>query len=133
MEVVIDSNVLFRTLISGGDIIDLVFDKNLTLYAPKMLWIEFLNNKKEILSKSKLSNSDFSILTKLLLKRIKLVERQKYQEHLTKAKELLEEHEKDADFIALCLYKNCKLWTYESRLFKIGFGISTKEISKKLL
>jgi predicted nucleic acid-binding protein len=59
LEVVIDSNVLFRTLISGGDIIDLVFDKNLTLYAPKMLWIEFLNNKKEILSKSKLSNSDF--------------------------------------------------------------------------
>lgn len=47
MELVIDSNVLFRTLISGGDIIDLVFDKNLTLYAPKMLWIEFLNNKKD--------------------------------------------------------------------------------------
>lgn len=129
----IDSNVLFRTLISGGDIIDLVFDKNLTIYAPKMLWVEFLNHKKEILSKSKLSNKDFVILTKLLLKRIKLVEREKYRKHLTKAKELLEGHEKDADFIALCLYKKCKLWTYESRLFEIGFGISTKEISKKLL
>lgn len=132
MELVIDSNVLFRTLISGGDIIDLVFDRNLTLYAPKMLWKEFLNHKKEILSKSKLSNRDFTILTNLLLKRIKLVERKKYQKYLINAKQLLKGHEKDIDFIALCLYKKCKLWTYESRLFEIGFGISTKEISKKL-
>ncbi len=69
MELVIDSNVLFRTLISGGDIIDLVFNKNLTIYAPKILWIEFLSHKKEILYKSKLSDKDFTILTKLLLKK----------------------------------------------------------------
>jgi predicted nucleic acid-binding protein len=133
LEVVIDSNVLFRILISEGEILDLVFDKNLTIYAPEKLWLEFLNNKKEILSKSKLANKDFAILNNLLLKRIILIKRKEYKKYLIKAKNLLKTHEKDIDFIALCMYKKCKLWTYEKRLYNIGFAISTKEISGELL
>jgi predicted nucleic acid-binding protein len=132
LEVVLDSNVLFRMLISRGDIIDLVFSTNLKIYAPQRLWVEFINNKKEILSRSNLSERDFQVLSSLLLDRIILVKIEEYKDYIPKARRLLKEHEKDEEFIALCLLKSCKLWTYESRLFEIGFGISTKEIYHKL-
>ena len=132
MEIVIDSNVLFRILISQGNIIELMFNTSLKIYAPQRLWEEFLNNEEEILAKSSLSKTDFQMLCSLLLKKITFVRLEEYKKFIPKAKNLLRYHEKDEDFIALCLLKHCKLWTYESRLFEIGFGISTKEIAKKL-
>ena len=132
MEIVIDSNVLFRILISQGNIIELMFNTSLKIYAPQRLWEEFLNNEEEILAKSSLSKTDFQMLCSLLLKKITFVRLEEYKKFIPKAKKLLRYHEKDEDFIALCLLKHCKLWTYESRLFEIGFGISTKEIAKKL-
>ena len=128
----IDSNVLFRTLISQGEIIELFFNNNLKICAPQILMDEFCNHEKEILSKSNLSKKDFQILSSLLFSRITLVSLEEYKKYLPEAKQLLEFHEKDEDFIAICLLKCCKLWTYETRLFEIGFGISTKEISKKI-
>ena len=41
MEAVLDSNVLFRTLISHGNIIALIFDSKLKLFAPEKLKEEF--------------------------------------------------------------------------------------------
>ena len=128
----IDSNVLFRTLISQGEIIELFFNNNLKIYAPQILWEEFCNHRKEILSKSKLSEKDFQVLSSLLFARISFVSLKEYKKFIPDAKQLLELHEKDEDFIAICLLKCCKLWTYEIRLFEIGFGISTKEISSKI-
>ena len=51
---------------------------------------------------------------------------------LDNAKQLLDKHTKDEEFVALSKYKNIKIWTYEERLFDLGFGISTKEISDNL-
>ena len=132
MEVVLDSNVLFRILISQGDILDLIFDTRLKIYVPQRLREEFLNHKEEILTKSSLLDEDFQVLSSLLFERITVVQLEEYKKYLTKARQLLADHKKDEDFIALCLLKHCKLWTYETRLFKIGFGISTNEISLKL-
>ncbi|MBU4352598.1 MAG: hypothetical protein KJ939_05990 [Nanoarchaeota archaeon] len=132
MEVVLDSNVLFRILISQGDILKLMFDIKLVIFAPARLKEEFLNNKEEILKKSGLSESKFNELASIMFDIIKLVSLNEYKQFLPKAKVLLGKHEKDEDFIALCLMKGIKLWTYEDLLFKIGFGISTKEISNRL-
>ncbi len=132
MEVVLDSNILFRTLISGGEIAKLFFNANLKIFAPEKLREEFLNNKGEISKKSKLSEEAFEKAVSVLFKTIKFVPKQKYSSFIPKAKQLLGEHEKDEDFIALCLSKNIKLWTYEELLFDIEFGISTKQISDKL-
>lgn len=132
MEVVIDSNVLFRTLISKGDIIEILFNNSLKISAPENLRQEFIKHKDEILEKSKLSEKEFNELQSLLFERIIFIPLEEYKSFLSKAKELLGKHEKDIDFIALCLSKNIKLWTYESLLFNIGLGISTKEISEKL-
>ena len=132
MEVVIDSNVLFRALISNTKIAKLLFDERLKFFAPEKLKEEFLNNKDEILSKSKLSESKLDELAPLLFDNITFVSLDKYKKFVPEAKVLLSKHEKDEDFIALCLMKGLKIWTYENLLFKIGFGISTEEIEKEL-
>lgn len=129
MEVVLDSNVLFRTLISSGNILELFFDKRLKIIAPEKLREEFFNNRDEILRKSRLSEAEFAELTDTLFQRIEL---EKYQNHILSAKKLLGKHEKDEDFLALSLFFGIKIWSYESLLFEIGTAISTKEIVEKL-
>jgi|SRR3989338_8158834 len=133
MEVVIDANIFFRTLISAGNILEIFFNNNLILYAPYKLKEEFIKNKKEILEKSQLTEQEFSELQFLLFDKINFVKFDEYKEFLLKAEKLLDRHFKDEDFIALCILKNCKFWTYENRIFEIGFGISTKEINEELL
>src|SRR3989344_1566511 len=132
MEVILDSNVLFRVLISQGDIISLLFDNRLKLFAPEILKEEFSNNKQEIISKSKLSQTEFETLSLILFDKIAFVPLDEYKAFLPKAKKLLGKHEKDEDFVALSLSKCTKVWTYESLLFEIGVGISTKQISDQL-
>ncbi len=129
METIVDANVFFRTLISQGSIILLFFDARLHLFAPEKLKQEFLNNKEEIMAKSELSEAEFDELAALLFERITFVLLDEYKAFLPEARRLLGNHLKDEDFIALCLLKKAKLWTYEKRLWELGFGISTKEIA----
>ena len=132
MDVVLDSNILFRILISQGNILELVFDNQLKIYAPNKLKIEFLKNKDEIIEKSKLSKKDFEDLASLIFQRINFIDEIEYSPYLIEAKNLLKEHEKDIEFVALSLLKKIKIWTYESLLFKIERGVSTKEIALSL-
>ena len=132
MEVVLDSNVLFRTLISHGNITALMFDSRLNLFAPEKLGEEFAKNKRDILSKSRLSESEFNELAVLLFDEIVFVPLSKYKKFLPKAKSLLGSHLKDEDFVALCLLKSCRIWTYEALIMDIGLGISTKQLAKEL-
>ena len=54
MDVVIDANVLFRILITGGDIVEVVFDPSLRIFAPERLKAEFLKHKNELIEKTAL-------------------------------------------------------------------------------
>ena len=132
MKAVIDANVFFRILISEGDIIDVVFNPSLYLFAPERLKEEFLRHKEDIITKATFSKSEFEVVASILFSRVKFVPINEYQNQFPYAKELLKGHDKDEDFLALCLAKGCKLWTYETRFFKMGYAISTKELSKAL-
>ena len=128
MKIVIDANVLFRTLISSGSILDVIFHPSLTIYAPYQLKTEFFNHREELISKSHISFDSFRIITDEIFKKIIFVDWKKYEKYISKANVLLKDHAKDEDFIALCMLENCKLWTYEKRLISIGFGMSTREL-----
>ena len=128
VEVVLDANVLFRMLISQGNIIELLFNDNLKLLAPKRLREEFLKHEEEIIEKSRLSKEEIGQLTELIFRRISVLPLTEYKAFLHEAKEMLGVHEKDEEFVAICLLKNARLWTYEKLLFRIGVGISTKEV-----
>src|SRR3989338_4988239 len=101
MKVVLDSNVLFRTLISRGGILELFFNNKLKISTPEKLNEEFIKNKSEIRKKSKLSESDFSELVALIFSRINWVKKETFASSLPRAKQLLGKHEKDEDFVAL--------------------------------
>ena len=128
VEVVLDANVLFRMLISQGNIIELLFNDNLKLLAPERLREEFLKHEDEIIEKSRLSKEEIGQLTELIFRRISVLPLIEYKAFLPEAKEMLGGHEKDEEFVAICLLKNARLWTYEKLLFRIGVGISTKEV-----
>ena len=132
MNLVLDSNVLFRTLISRVEIIEILFNKNLRLFAPEKLKKEFLSHRKEILQKSKLSEQEFNELVSLLFNIVEFVPTNEYKEYIPKARELLKTHLKDVEFLALALKLDCLIWTYEELFFDIGFGISTKQTSSKI-
>lgn len=132
MELVLDANVFFRILISQGEIMGLVFNQSIFLFAPERMREEFEKHRTEIMSKSALSDEDFDNLFSMLSDIIEFVSIDEYASFIPKAKELLRGHDKDEDFIALCMYKNCKLWTYELRLLKLGFGVTTKPVSELL-
>lgn len=132
MEVNLDTNILFRALISHGVVILLLFDVRLKVNAPERMRDEFYAHKKEIMEKSQLSEEDFNAAATLLFEKINFIPLGSYQQFLPEAKRLLGEHTKDAEFIALCLMNGAKLWTYEKLLFDLGFGISTREIARQL-
>ena len=129
MDVVLDSNVLFRTLISQGDILKVLFNPLLTISAPSKLKEEFIRNKVELVAKSYISPEQFDRLTELIFENIRFVPENEYESHISNALALLKGHTKDKDFVALSLRLNCKVWSYEERLFKIGVAISTKELA----
>jgi len=131
LKVVIDTNLLFWILISQGDIVSLVFNEKLRIFAPLRLKEEFNKHKKEIFSKCK-SPGSFEKLVEMIFNRIIFVALEEYLEHLTKSRDILREHRKDEDFLALALFKKCKVWTYESRFFKLGYAVSTKQVSERL-
>ncbi|MDD5417162.1 MAG: PIN domain-containing protein [Candidatus Aenigmarchaeota archaeon] len=132
MQVVIDSNILFKVLISQGEIIKLVFNSELEILTPLKLKEEFNKHKKEIFLKSKTTKEKFELFSSLVFKRITFVPLEEYESYIPKAKELLGKHIKDIDFVALAVSKDIKLWTYENLLFKIGIAVSTKQISDTL-
>ena len=132
MDVVLDANVLFRILISPDDILDIFFHPELDIAAPVKLLNEFEKNRDEILSKSQINDVDFSELLEQLMLKINIVPIAEYERYLSNAKQLLKEHLKDEDFVALSLHLSCNIWTYEDRLFKIGVAVSTKQIKEEL-
>ena len=132
MEVIIDSNFLFRVLISGGCINDIIFSPKISLFTPNKLFEEFSRHKEELIRKSRLSEPDFDFVSSVVLARISIVPELDYAPYLPRAKELLKGHDKDEAFVAAALFKGCKIWAYEARLFEIGLAVSTKEISSKL-
>lgn len=95
----------FLILISSGSILDVLFHPSLTSYAPQQLKVEFLNHQQEIIKKSHLPRETVVFLTGEVFKKIIFVNRNDYEQYIQKAKNLLKGHNKDEDFIALCIAK----------------------------
>ena len=136
MFIVIDANELFSLLIKGNKSSKEIFlSKSIELVAPEFILEEFSNNKDELLSKTHKTEAEFSEALSVLKDRIKFIPKEKFEEFIPKACELIPEHIKDAEYFALALKYNCSLWS-EERLLKKQSCISvlnTNELSKLLL
>ena len=118
MKLVIDANIVMSCLVSGG-VAELVFSPHLELAAPELLFDEIRKHKKEIIAKSWLSDAEVELLLTLIEKQVSVFPRYTFEHLMPKAEKLLGKHVKDSPYIALALYLECPLWSYEKRFGNI--------------
>lgn len=102
MIIVIDANELFSLLIRGSkDSAEIFFSNKIELIAPEFIFIEFSNNKEEILEKTHRTEEEFSEIFLIFKEKIKLIPEQEFEKFLNEACKLFPQHTKDSQYLAL--------------------------------
>lgn len=117
MKLVLDTNVLFSVFWRGSLIKKLLLSDN-ELYSPEFALMELDNNKLEIIEKTKLTDNEFEEFKEKLKKAVKFVPFERYSHYISKAFEIMPEHQKDIDFLALALFLGAAILSKERRLKK---------------
>lgn len=116
---VLDTNMIFSALIPRfSKIRDVLFDNNLSLYAPNFLITEIYKHKDKMIKSSKLNESEFYLYLNAIIERINFVpidfiglsSRQKAY-NLCKDIDL-----KDIPFVALAIELDLPIWTGDKKL-----------------
>lgn len=132
MDLVIDANILFASLIKEGVTAELILDENMHLFAPEFLLEEFYNNKTEILNKTHRTEQEFNDIYNILKEIITIIPAEEFKEFLKSAEKILADHLKDIPYFALALKLKCTVWSNEAGL-KNRNGVivySTQDILK---
>ncbi len=116
MELVVDANVLISALIaSQGKSCELVFNDRLRLYAPEFLLEEVEKYKEEILTKSKLSKSEFDLFLSIISTRIDFIPYSDFENYIPES-EKFSPDPNDTEYFALALKLKCGFWSNDKRL-----------------
>lgn len=140
MKIVVDSNIIFSTFISGKDYYLNIFRVN-NIYLPDIVFSELNKYETYLIKKTKLNQAEFRMLVKMLFDEVTVIpkfaisaENWKNAYHICK-----DIDEKDTPFVALSLELNVPLWTNDKKLIdglkKKGFNniLTTEELLKELL
>mgnify|MGYP001293354327 CR=1 FL=1 len=117
--VVIDTNLIFSALISkSSKIREILFESNLTFYAPDYLITEIYNHKDKLIKNSKLSENEFFMYFNAIFEQIRFVPTdfisigsRQIAYDLCKDVDI-----KDTPFIALSVELKIPLWTGDKKL-----------------
>jgi len=116
MELIIDANILMSALIStNSKTCDLIFNDRIKLFAPDFLLDEFDKHENEILSKSKLSESEFKLFLSLISSRIEFFSYSEFKRFISISKEISPDPN-DTEYFALALRLNCGIWSNDKKL-----------------
>ncbi|MEK6886593.1 MAG: PIN domain-containing protein [Nanoarchaeota archaeon] len=116
MDLVVDANILFASLIKESVNVELMLDENIRLFAPEYLLEEFYKNKAEILDKTHRTDEEFNDIFEILNKLITIVPAEEFSDFLTEAASILADHPKDVPYFALALKLRCPVWSNEKGL-----------------
>lgn len=117
MDLVIDANILFASLIKDSGTAELLFVDRFHLFAPEFLFEEFAKYETYILKKTKRSKSDFKKFLKALKRRVKVTPKEDFEKYLERADKASPDP-KDVPYIALALYLNASIWSNDDALKK---------------
>jgi predicted nucleic acid-binding protein len=135
MKIIVDANELFSLLIRGSkESAEILFSNKIELIAPEFIFVEFKNNKEEILEKTHRTEDEFSEVFLIFNEKIKLIPEQDFVLFLNEACNIFPDHTKDVPYLALALKYKCPLWS-EEKLLKMQNKIevlNTQELIKKL-
>ncbi|MCZ7383450.1 MAG: PIN domain-containing protein [Candidatus Methanoperedens sp.] len=135
MKLVLDSNIIFSALIKKSTTRNIILSDVFELHAPEYIFSEISKHKELLLKKSKMNEGDFDALLLLLQKHLQLVQKEKYNENMALAEDILKDIDiTDSPFLALALALNCKIWSND-RHFKQQDKVvvyTTKELTKTI-
>jgi predicted nucleic acid-binding protein len=117
MDLIIDANILFATLIKDGVTAKLMFVDRLHLYAPEFLLEEFDKYRDEILKKTHRTSENFDEVLSELSARIHYVPMDEFHKMIKVAEEISPD-ENDSIYFALALKNGLPIWSNDSRLKK---------------
>ena len=131
MDIVVDANVLFASIIKHGPNARLMLDERLHMFAPEFLVEEFSKHESIILSKTKRSKEQFDEILSILEQIITFVPKEEFKEDLKFAKEISPDPD-DATYLALALKLHCPIWSNDKQLKnqQIIKVYTTEELSK---
>ena len=107
MDLVIDSNILFATMLKDSGTSDILFSHK--LYAPEFIFEEFRKYKEYLKGKTHRNEEDFNELFDIFERTIILIPKEEIQQFLLKA-EKISPDPKDVSYFALALKLRCGLW-----------------------
>lgn len=119
MNVVVDTNILFSSLISENSRLrDILLESEYKFYAPNYLFVELFRYKDKIIRLGKLDENSLYLYLQMMLEKISFVQIDLItDENREKAYHLCKEiDEKDTIFVALSLELNAQLWTGDKKL-----------------
>jgi len=134
MELITDANVLISALIATeGKTYDLIFSDRIKLFSPELLLKEFEEHKKEILSKSKLLESDFELFLSLISSQIEFIPYAEFEEYISEAEKITPDQD-DTEYFALALKLKCSIWSNDKKFKKQNKVkvYSTSELMKQI-
>ncbi|MBU4445828.1 nucleotide-binding protein, partial [bacterium] len=102
MKLVLDSNIIFSALIKKSTTRNIILSDVFELHAPEYIFNEITKHKELLLKKSKMNEEEFDALLLLLQKHIRLVPKEKYNENMALAVDILKDIDvTDSPFLAL--------------------------------
>lgn len=115
MELVIDANILISALIKDSLTAELLFEKDLKLYAPYFMIEEFMKYEELVLKKTHRSRSEYIEALHYLKDIINPVPEKEFSDFLEEA-EKISPDEGDVPYFALALKLNCGIWSNDKKL-----------------
>ena len=116
---VVDTNLIFSALIpKASRIREILFESNITFYAPNFLITEIYTHKDKLLKSSKLTESEFYLYFNGIVEQIKFIPTDFIgEDSRQKAYDLCKDIDiKDTPFIALAIDLGIPIWTGDKKL-----------------
>ena len=111
MLIIIDTNRIIASLIKDGVARSLLFNSNFEFITPEITLNEITKYEEEICEKAHLSHDNFLATLSIIMEKIRVISKEKYEELIPKALSLISDS-KDAPFIALALSYNAEgIWS----------------------
>ncbi len=136
MRIIIDSNIIFSSLIKDSTTRKLILSYDELFLLPIHVFIEIEKYKEEILRKSKMDIQEFENLLQLIMQKMNVVPIEIFKQYARESQELIGEHsQEDIIFIACALaFKGSTLWSDDKKLKRQNkvTVLNTSEIMKIL-
>ena len=131
MNLIVDANIIFSSLIKDGKTIELLSHFSLNLYSPEFVLQEIEKHKTEILKKTKKTEKEFNDVFSFIKKIISIIPKEEFNGYIDSANKISPDPD-DVMYIALALKLKYPIWSNDKDLKKQNIVkiYSTEELVK---